>query len=141
MVCFNGMIAQLVNGNKYEYENFEERAWEIVREAEEELLLEEVRQELHSKDLWDDLSEEEQQRLEDKYFESALENYDGTYSDTTTEEVSSLVAEEISNDLDEVYHDEATQDFINQCHYDWINGRLDFDLAMAEVERFIVEEE
>lgn len=138
MVCFNGMIAELINGNKYEEDDYWDIAYERAQEGADEMLLAEVKDQLASNDLWDEIPVEVQNEMIDKRFESVRENYD---LDVSYEEVNQLVGEAIADDLDNIYSNTVTQEFINGTHYAWINDEIDFDVAMAEVERHIVENE
>lgn len=137
MVCFNGMIAELVNGMEYEADHFEEIAWERAQEEADEALMEQVTNELASNDLWDEIPAAVQDQIIDKRFESVREDYDID----TSSEIVSMMADAISEDLEAIYQDPETLRFINETHYNWITNQIDFDLAMAEVERHIVENE
>ncbi len=138
MVCFNGFIAELVNGNKYELDDYWDQAYERARESADQYIMDDVKNDLSNWEHWDDLSEEEQNRLIDIHFERAWENYE---PEVDSSEVIEIVADEISNDLENLYESNDTIREINELHYAWVSGNIDFDIAVAQVERLISEQE
>lgn len=136
MVCFNGFIAEIANPDKYDLDSAWQYALDRAYEAQDEYLLEEVRHDLASWEHWDDISPEEQTRLIDSVFERSRDTVESP--DVERSEVEDIMGDEISEDLNAyVYDTVVTQQEINELHYDWINHKIDFDLAMAELERII----
>lgn len=130
MVCFNGFVAELINGKKYEFEDIEQDVYD--REYEYAM-------ESYITDLWNekpaDVSDDEYQKEIDDLLEDFQPDLD-TYSATIDE-----MSEMISEDLADIYEDNNTQMEINDIHYRWINNLMSFDVAVAEIERLLVEQE
>lgn len=136
MVCFNGMVAEMVNGYKYEPED--RRAEIEDREYGDQLeqYMRDVRYDLLNQGLDAD-SDEFRDKLDD-----AWENFEMDYEYNDTERVvRDMLAEEICDDLGSIYHDSNTRNDIDTVHVALCDGLIDFDTAIAEVEAIITNQE
>jgi len=127
MVCFNGAIAELIYGKQYEFEDIEQSVWESISDAVTEDYI---------TDMWNekpaDVSDEEWQKKIDEALEDWTPEVD-TYEETVSE-----MSEMISRDAENLYESVDTLQEINDLHYRWISELIPFDVAMAELERLIV---
>ena len=136
MVCFNGFIAELINGNKYEWEDYEDEIYEEAYESELQSFVTDLennreRDPKHP-NYMDDVEWEEYVTNETDNFQPDIETFG---------EALEVAQEEMTSDLTALYTGNNTLQEINDIHYNWVSDQIDFDLAAAEFERLIVEQE
>jgi len=143
MVCFNGMVAELVNGCKYEPDNFrsgiEDRLWQDAYDQEQEYAIEDKRKELENIGLNNKEISMVINSLLDRGIFDDIEpevNYEDADSALTDE-----IAEQITGDLTDIYESNSTRSLIDDVHVAYCNNQIDFDRAVAEVEEIITNQE
>ncbi len=142
MVCFNGMVAELVNGCKYDPEDrrseMEDRLYEDAQQEQIDELIREKRSELDNVGL----NENEIQNVIDRMLGDGDFDTDVEIYEDVEHELKEAIADDIIADLSEIYdHGNLTRKEIDEFHVAWTDGTIDFDVAVAEVERIITENE
>ena len=136
MVCFNGFIAELINGKEYEWEDYEDSVYEqAYQDCQDDLVTElnnnRERDPKHPNYMDDDEF--------DTFVEEQLESFEPDID--TYGEALDMAQEQMTDDLRQLYEDGNTLQEINDAHYGWVSGETEFDVAVAEFERIIVTQE
>jgi len=142
MVCFNGMVAELVNGCKYDPDEkraeIEDELYREQEQYEQEDLMREKRSELENAGL----NNNEIQKVLDRML------YDGEFDtdveidySTVDSRLNDQLADDIIGDLTDIYESNRTRSMIDDVHVAWCNSNMDFDVAVAEVEEIITNNE
>jgi|SRR6187431_915892 len=143
MVCFNGMVAELVNGCKYDPENHrhavEEEVWNRQFEEDQNWLIEEKRTELENVGLnSNEIDEAINRMLSDGAFDDIEPDIDYDQLDRL---LSESLAEMITTDLSDIYDSNTTRSSIDNVHVAYCDDQIDFDVAVAEIEEIITNNE